>query len=114
MWQGWVEHGRPVKLLAFMVVTSARSPIDLIPDFIPVVGHLDDVILVPLGIWLVVRIVPPEILTKHRAAAVTAGLPGRSMAGAVVIVALWLLAAVWLGWLAWHWFQPSPEASGTL
>src|SRR5262245_46564777 len=59
----------PVKLLAFGVVAYALSPIDLIPDFIPVLGYLDDVILVPLGIWLVVQLIPPAILAEHRAAA---------------------------------------------
>jgi uncharacterized membrane protein YkvA (DUF1232 family) len=125
MGRGWIERARglkretavvlaaardprlpwPVKLLAFSVVAYALSPIDLIPDFIPVLGHLDDVILVPLGIWLVVRLIPPRILAEHRAAAAAAGRPGRSITGAVVSVALWLLAALWLGGLAWRWLE---------
>ena len=57
------------KALALAVVAYALSPIDLIPDVIPVIGHLDDLVLVPLGILLVVRLVPPEILEEHRRAA---------------------------------------------
>ena len=104
----------PVKLLAFAVVAYALSPIDLIPDFIPVLGYLDDLILVPLGIWLVVRLIPPEILAEHRAAAAAAGRPPRSIVGAAVIVGLWLLAAAWLGHMAWEWHQQSLDASATL
>jgi uncharacterized membrane protein YkvA (DUF1232 family) len=135
MWRGWLERARalkravavllaavrdprlpwPVKLLALAVVANALSPIDLIPDFIPILGHLDDVILVPLGIWLVVRLIPPAILAEHRAAGAAAGGgPPRSLAGAAVIAALWLAAAVWLGSLALDWFQASPPESGTL
>jgi uncharacterized membrane protein YkvA (DUF1232 family) len=137
MWRGWLERARalkrevamllaaahdprlpwPVKLLALAVVAYALSPIDLIPDFIPVLGHLDDVILVPLGIWLVVRLIPPAILAEHRAAAAAAAggsRPPRSLAGAAVIAALWLAAAVWLGSLALDWFQAPSPGSGTL
>src|SRR5258708_39202349 len=60
------------KGLAVVVAGYALSPIDLIPDFIPVVGYLDDVILVPLGIMLVIRLVPPEIMAEHRALAAVA------------------------------------------
>lgn len=134
MWRRWIELARglkrevavllaaardprlswPIKLLAFAVVAYALSPIDLIPDFIPVLGHLDDLILVPLGIWLVVRLIPPEILAEHRAVAAAAGRPARSIVGAVAIVALWLVAAVWLGRLAWDWVHSNRDPSGTL
>ena len=60
------------KALALVVAGYALSPIDLIPDFIPVLGFLDDVILVPLGIVLVVRMVPPEIMAEHRELAAAA------------------------------------------
>jgi len=55
------------KALALCVAGYALSPIDLIPDFIPVLGYLDDVILVPFGIWAVVKLIPAEIMTEHRA-----------------------------------------------
>jgi uncharacterized membrane protein YkvA (DUF1232 family) len=65
------------KVVAVLVVSYALSPIDLIPDFIPVLGYLDDVILVPLGVLLVIRLIPPDILAEHRSLAATA-LNGRS------------------------------------
>ena len=55
------------KAVAGLTVAYALSPIDLIPDFIPVLGHLDDLVLVPLGLALAIRLVPPEILAEHRA-----------------------------------------------
>ena len=63
----------PVKLVALAVAAYALSPVDLIPDFIPVLGYLDDLLIVPLGIWFVLRLIPPEILAEHRAAAATGG-----------------------------------------
>lgn len=84
------------------VVGYALSPIDLIPDPIPVLGYLDDLILVPLGIWLAIRMVPPQVLADARdkaAAAVSQGKPINRLAGAI-IVAIWGLclafAAIWI------------------
>ena len=54
------------KALAVVVASYALSPIDLIPDFVPVIGYLDDIVLLPLGIMLVVRMIPPEIMAEHR------------------------------------------------
>lgn len=82
------------KAVAACVVAYALSPIDLIPDFIPVLGVLDDLVLVPLGIALVVRFIPADILAEHRAAAASAGGLPASRGGAVFVVAVWLLAAV--------------------
>lgn len=87
------------KLVAVLVVAYALSPIDLIPDFIPVIGYLDDLILVPLGILLVIRLVPAEIMAEHRAAAEREmGLPKNWVAGAVIIM-LWVGAIAFLVWL---------------
>ncbi len=84
-----------VRLLAAAVVGYAFSPIDLIPDAIPVLGYLDDLVLVPLGVLLVIRLMPPEVLAEHRAAArAAAGPRPRSVVAAAVIVALWLALAV--------------------
>jgi uncharacterized membrane protein YkvA (DUF1232 family) len=86
------------KLVAAVVVAYALSPIDLIPDFVPVLGYLDDLLLVPLGVALAVRLVPPPLLAEHRAEAArrfAAGGPS-SRAGAIVVVAHWLLLAAWL------------------
>jgi uncharacterized membrane protein YkvA (DUF1232 family) len=83
------------KLWAACVVAYALSPIDLIPDFIPVLGYLDDLILVPLGIALALRMIPPEVMADSRARAEQALARNRpqSRIAAVVIVALWLLLA---------------------
>ena len=92
---------RGAKLLALAVAAYALSPIDLIPDFIPVLGYLDDLLIVPLGILLVTRMIPPDVLAECRAAAEAAGRRPRSLAGAAAIVALWLAAAGLLAWSLW-------------
>ena len=68
------------KALALCVAGYALSPIDLIPDFIPVLGYLDDLVVVPLGILAVVKLVPPHIMAEHRAAAALAARPGHTRA----------------------------------
>jgi uncharacterized membrane protein YkvA (DUF1232 family) len=93
-----------VKLLAIAVAGYALSPIDLIPDFIPVFGYLDDLIIVPLGIWLVIALIPEEIMREHRATASAAAQRPVSKTAAIVIVALWISGAALLGWIALvHW-----------
>ena len=87
------------KAVAIVVAAYALSPIDLIPDFIPVIGYLDDLILVPLGILIAVRLIPPEIMQQHRLAAVAAqGRPVSRVAAAFFIL-IWIAAAL-LGGLA--------------
>lgn len=83
----------PAKALATLVVAYALSPIDLIPDFIPVLGYLDDLILVPLGIWLVLRLIPPRVMEEARVKAAAMDRPGKSLWGLAIVVALWLAAA---------------------
>ena len=77
------------------VVAYAFSPIDLIPDPIPVLGHLDDLVLVPLGIALALRLIPAPVLAECRERARTAAQEGRPVnrVAAAVVVALWLLLA---------------------
>ena len=87
------------KAVAGAVAAYALSPIDLIPDFIPVLGYLDDLIIVPAGIALAIRLVPPAVMAEHRARA-AAGLDGpASRVAAGVIVFIWIamvgLAAAW-------------------
>src|SRR6187455_120496 len=80
------------KGLIFLIVAYALSPIDLIPDFIPVLGYLDDLILIPAGIWLAIRMVPPEVLVEARETAATQGAEESvGKLGAVIIVFLWIL-----------------------
>jgi len=91
------------KGLAIVVAGYALSPIDLIPDFIPVLGYLDDLILVPAGIWLVVRLTPADIMAEHRALAAAAQERPVSKTAAVVILLVWLAAATLCGWLVEHY-----------
>jgi uncharacterized membrane protein YkvA (DUF1232 family) len=90
------------KAIAILVAGYALSPIDLIPDFIPVLGYLDDLIIVPLGIWLAVRLIPPAIMAEHRATADAAARRPTSKAGAVAILALWILIAAAASWFTWR------------
>jgi uncharacterized membrane protein YkvA (DUF1232 family) len=85
------------RVLAAIITAYALSPVDLIPDFIPVLGYLDDLLIVPAGVWLVLRLVPDHVLAASRAKSqqwfqARAGKP-RSLAGLAMVLALWLLAA---------------------
>ena len=92
------------RILAIAVAGYALSPIDLIPDFIPVIGYADDLIIVPLGIWLVVSLIPTDVMAEYRARAIEAGQRPRSRIAAIVIIAIWILAAAALGWIGFaHW-----------
>ena len=94
------------KVAAGACAAYALSPIDLIPDFIPVLGYLDDVVIVPLGIMLAVRLTPPALMEEFRAEALRRGHRPTSLLGAAVIVLLWAAAAGWLAWRLW------PSAAG--
>src|SRR5205085_7778341 len=89
------------RALAAFVAAYALSPIDLIPDFIPVLGYLDDLLIVPAGIWLAVRLVPPALMAEFRERAESRAKPC-SYVGAAVIIILWLLAA---GLILWLWLR---------
>src|SRR6476619_6242184 len=94
------------RVLAIAVAGYALSPIDLIPDFIPVIGYLDDLIIVPLGIWLVVSLIPEDVMAECRAHADAAGSRPVSKAGMIAIVVAWIVAALALGWIryvGWSW-----------
>jgi uncharacterized membrane protein YkvA (DUF1232 family) len=89
------------KLLAAVVVAYALSPIDLIPDFVPVLGYLDDVLLVPFGLWLAVRLVPADVMMRARERAALAAdgtLPVSRTAG-VIVVLVWLALAALAVWI---------------
>lgn len=91
------------KLLGIIVTGYALSPIDLIPDFIPVLGLLDDAILIPAGIWLMLRLIPDAIFAEHRAAAEIASHRPVSRIGAAIVVLLWLAILASLGWSIWSY-----------
>ena len=92
------------KALAIAVTAYALSPIDLIPDFIPVLGYLDDLIIVPLGMMLAIRLIPPALLVEFRnEAAVRERLP-KNWLGAAFIVGVWLVGSLVLAlWLFEHY-----------
>lgn len=108
LWFAGRHPGTPwlAKALGVFVVAYALSPIDLVPDFIPVLGYLDDVLLLPALIWLAIRLLPPEVLAECRAQAeawmAAQGAKPRSRMGAVLVVAVWIAVAVAL----WHWLAP--------
>ena len=90
------------RVFAGFVVAYALSPIDLIPDFIPILGYLDDLVLVPLGIILVIKMIPPIVLEECREKAEAAMSQGKptSHSAALVIIGIWLilgiLAVIWV------------------
>ncbi|EAU55155.1 YkvA family protein [Mariprofundus ferrooxydans] len=90
------------KALAAFVAAYALSPIDLIPDFIPVIGYLDDLIIVPLGIMLVIRMIPAGVMNdlRKRGDEMLTERP-RSIIGAVFVVLIWLVCLTWAGWIIW-------------
>ncbi len=90
------------KVFAGAVVAYALSPIDLIPDFIPVVGYLDDLILVPLGIALAVKMIPEPVLVDCRARAHAASERPTDRRAVAIIVVIWIAAAALLIWLAYR------------
>ncbi|MDI1264304.1 MAG: YkvA family protein [bacterium] len=92
------------KALGIAVAAYALSPIDLIPDFIPVLGYLDDLIIVPLGIALIVRLIPADVMTEHRALAAAMQDRPVSIAGATAVIAFWLAGIGLFGWLGYRYF----------
>lgn len=87
------------RFVAGIVVAYALSPIDLIPDVIPILGYLDDVILVPLGIMLAIRLIPSEVLTDCRAtASASSDVRLSSRVGLAIVVALWVIALAVVSW----------------
>lgn len=88
------------KAVAAMVAAYALSPIDLIPDFVPVLGYLDDLLIVPLGILLAVKLIPEPVMMELRAKALEQRKP-TSKAGLVAIVLIWFAAIALTIWLVW-------------
>jgi uncharacterized membrane protein YkvA (DUF1232 family) len=95
------------KVVALAVVAYALSPIDLIPDFIPVLGYADDLVLIPLGVWLVLRFIPREIMDDCRARATVERQGAEGWLGAAAIVSLWL-ALGYGAYLLWRDLTAAP------
>ena len=95
LWLAARDPRTPVgaKLLAGAVAAYALSPIDLIPDFIPVLGYLDDLIIVPAGIWLALKMIPAELMDELRAEAERCGTRPTSRAAMFVILLVWIALA---------------------
>lgn len=93
------------KALALCVAGYALSPIDLIPDFIPVLGYIDDAIIVPLGILAVVKMIPPMVMAEHRATADLAGVRSVSRTAAAVVVCIWAASIGLTAWLGYRYFS---------
>lgn len=93
------------RIFTALVVAYAFSPIDLIPDFIPVLGYLDDLVIVPLGITLALRMIPPQVASENRQKAqdrMREGKPQNWFMGAVIVV-LWLAALAWVAMLIYRY-----------
>lgn len=106
----WFAQSNPrtpwyAKALGLIVVAYALSPIDLIPDFIPVFGYLDDMVLLPALIWLTLRMLPSDVIEESRRQATTwlqrAEKRPKMMGAAIFIVLLWFALGLWLTW----WFM---------
>src|SRR5262245_18834770 len=93
------------KALAVCVAGYALSPIDLIPDFIPVLGYLDDAIIVPLGILAVVKMIPPEVMAESRTAAALKADRPVSWVAAIVVATIWTLSFVLAGWVGYRYLS---------
>lgn len=87
------------KVVALAVAGYALSPIDLIPDFIPVLGYLDDLLVIPLGIALTVKLIPVPVMARLRREAEAHGAPPVSKIAAVLFVATWIAIGLYVTWL---------------
>ena len=87
------------KALTLFVVAHTLSPIDLIPDFIPILGYLDDLLITPLGLALAIKLIPEEVMVDARRKAEVEALEGSSLAkaGTLIVIATWILGLVVLG-----------------
>lgn len=90
------------KALAIAVAAYAISPIDLIPDFIPVLGYLDDILLLPIGIYLVIWMIPPDVMAEHRKRADTEQHLPTSRRAAAVIIGIWLVSIGYFSWFVYR------------
>ncbi|SEM92384.1 YkvA family protein [Lihuaxuella thermophila] len=94
------------KLFAICVVAYAFSPIDFIPDFIPVLGYLDDIIIVPLGIWLALKMIPEHVISDcaEKAEKLMAQRKPKNWVMGALIILIWITLAVWISWVLYQMF----------
>lgn len=86
------------RMIAILVVGYALSPIDLIPDFIPILGYLDDILIVPFGIMLAIHLIPAHLMDEYRCLAQAHGRLPKSLTSAIVVVCIWCGALIIFGW----------------
>lgn len=98
------------KAAAASIAAYALSPIDLIPDFIPILGYLDDLLIVPLGIALAIRLIPANLMIEFRNEASQHDTRPRSLMAAAIIIAVWLLAIGTTAFWAWRYFRKTSVA----
>lgn len=84
------------KILILLVISYAFSPIDLIPDFIPILGYLDDLILLPIGIYIVIKLIPEDVLVDARERASNTSIRPQNWIAGIFIIMIWI---VLLGWI---------------
>jgi uncharacterized membrane protein YkvA (DUF1232 family) len=88
------------RMLGLLIIGYALSPIDLIPDFIPVIGYLDELILIPVGLWMLLKLIPEQVLYESREKAEVWLAAGnskpRSALGALIVILIWIMIAWWL------------------
>ncbi len=87
----------------WLIAAYALSPIDLIPDFVPVLGLIDDLLILPAGIWVFVKLVPGELFAEHRRTAEIETRRPVSRGGAALVIALWLAVFGLIGFYVWSW-----------
>ena len=92
------------RVAAILVIAYALSPIDLIPDFIPVLGYLDDLVILPLGIFIAIKLIPAEIMAsaREKAASSEQVLPTGTVWGILIVILLWLVGLGLVGWFIWR------------
>lgn len=91
------------RIWGWLIAAYALSPIDLIPDFVPFIGMIDDLLILPLGIWVFVKLVPADLFAEFRQAAEIASQRPKSRGGAVLIVTIWLLLLSLIAFYIWSW-----------
>lgn len=107
LWIAARDHRTPfwAKVTAAAVAAYALSPIDLIPDFVPVLGYLDDLLIVPLGIMLAVSLIPAPLMEEFRCVAKAQADRPRSRLGLAFVITIWIFGAAAIVWSALGWFD---------
>ncbi|WP_064713512.1 YkvA family protein [Rhizobium bangladeshense] len=106
LWIAARDHRTPwhAKAVAGAIAAYALSPVDLIPDFIPVLGYLDDLIIVPLGIALAIRLIPADLLAQFRQEAANRERRPKSIAAAAAIILVWSIIAIASTYSIYRWY----------